>query len=77
MKKCNRCKHLDWDMQYAGEDFGDIDYPYCSKGYDVAFSDDESCEYFEEAKELDYEHELWIRLYGQAILLYLQMVRRI
>ena len=46
MKECNRCKHLDWDMQYAGEDFGDIDYPYCSKGYNVAFFDDESCENF-------------------------------
>lgn len=55
---------MDWDMQYAGEDFGDIDYPYCSKGYNVAFSDDESCEYFEEAEELNYEHELWNRLYG-------------
>ena len=64
MKGCNRCKHLDWDTQYAGEDFGDIDYPYCSKGYNIAFSDDESCEYFEEAKELDYEHELWNELYG-------------
>lgn len=64
MKECNRCKHLDWDMQYAGEDFGDIDYPYCSKGYNAAFFDDESCENFEEAEELDYEHELWNELYG-------------
>lgn len=51
-------------MQYSGEYYGDIAYPYCKKGYDVAFCQDESCKKFKKEENLSYEHKLWNQLYG-------------